>query len=502
MTEKQNTKIDQLFKEGLGELHAMPPAGAWDAIAAELDKKPGKRKFILWISVAAVLFAFAGISTMLYYYTGSSSSQSTHALSQHSSTVQDTNQVSASENKQALSNTSTLADTQKSAEKPATVAPLKVQEPSTTDLFAAKATGTKNILNADKGGITKEVTKNTPSSVTFATKEESVLISLASSANNLSEGDIAFHMIQPLNLKQIPNKAIPVNLEPAKSVAPVTEPLLNYQEVLALTEPEEITTPKNRWAISGQMAPLYSYRNVSKIDMQGISKSALNQAEKAITSYASGICVNYETSSRLTFQTGVSYIKLGYELQNVSSAYIGSISTSFKSGAVTNLATEAYYSTGKITMFDNVSDNTMRVSPSMWLSAGNGAFANRPASSESKYYINQYFEFIELPFLAKYKLIDRKVGLHLLGGFSTNFLVNSVAQLKSDNFTEQGTTTGIKKFNYSSSVGFGILYKLSSRISMNIDPTFKYYLNSFNSDGPIKSHPYALGLYSGITYKF
>lgn len=107
-----------------------------------------------------------------------------------------------------------------------------------------------------------------------------------------------------------------------------------------------------------------------------------------------------------------------------------------------------------------------------------------------------------MPFFAKYKIINRKINVHLLGGVSTNFLVNNKSILKSESETVKGKTTDVEKLNYSSSLGFGVAYKLSRNLMLSVEPTFKYYLNSFNSTDAVKLHPYAFGVYSGLSFKF
>jgi hypothetical protein len=98
--------------------------------------------------------------------------------------------------------------------------------------------------------------------------------------------------------------------------------------------------------------------------------------------------------------------------------------------------------------------------------------------------------------------VNRKVRVHLLGGVSTHVLVDNKAVLKDANSTIEGKTTGVETLNYSSSVGFGVGYALRKNLSFNVEPTFKYYLNSFNTGDAVRLHPYALGLYSGVLLKF
>jgi len=105
--------------------------------------------------------------------------------------------------------------------------------------------------------------------------------------------------------------------------------------------------------------------------------------------------------------------------------------------------------------------------------------------------------------ILRYKLIDRKLGFNLLGGMSTNFLVGSNVYFQEDGTKEKiGKTTDIKTVNYSSIIGFGVDYAISKRLNINFEPTFRYYLNSINISSSINSHPYSMGIFTGISYYF
>jgi hypothetical protein len=100
-------------------------------------------------------------------------------------------------------------------------------------------------------------------------------------------------------------------------------------------------------------------------------------------------------------------------------------------------------------------------------------------------------------------VIDRKIGFNFLGGLSTNLLVGSNAYYNENgNKVKIGETTDIKPFNYSSILGVGIFYTISKRLNINLEPTFRYYLNSINENSLIKSHPYSMGVFTGLSYYF
>jgi hypothetical protein len=117
--------------------------------------------------------------------------------------------------------------------------------------------------------------------------------------------------------------------------------------------------------------------------------------------------------------------------------------------------------------------------------------------------IIQNFEYIEVPLIVRYKVVDRKFGFNFLGGLSTNLLVGSNAYYSEDGNKEKiGETTNIKPFNYSSILGVGLFYSVSDRLNINLEPTFRYYLNSINESSVIKSHPYSMGIFTGLSYYF
>jgi len=65
-----------------------------------------------------------------------------------------------------------------------------------------------------------------------------------------------------------------------------------------------------------------------------------------------------------------------------------------------------------------------------------------------------------------------------------------------------GRTEGLNPFTISSSLGMGMEYSISDKVSLNLEPTFRYYLNPFTQIPGLKTHPYSFGVFSGLSYKF
>jgi hypothetical protein len=65
-----------------------------------------------------------------------------------------------------------------------------------------------------------------------------------------------------------------------------------------------------------------------------------------------------------------------------------------------------------------------------------------------------------------------------------------------------GRTGDIAPLGISGSTGFGILYPLSKRISLTIEPRASYWLSSLNKGSDVTFRPWKVGVYSGLTFGF
>jgi len=123
--------------------------------------------------------------------------------------------------------------------------------------------------------------------------------------------------------------------------------------------------------------------------------------------------------------------------------------------------------------------------------------------SEGSYLTEQYFEFVEIPMVFKYSVIDRKLNVSLNGGLWTQILVGNTAITTGDNdFYAKEETKDINTLNYSGSLGIGFNYPVTSNLLISLDPIFKYYLSPINSNPETEVHPYTFGIMTGINFNF
>ena len=116
--------------------------------------------------------------------------------------------------------------------------------------------------------------------------------------------------------------------------------------------------------------------------------------------------------------------------------------------------------------------------------------------------LDQQFGFIEVPIEIEYAVINKKLGVNVIGGFSTLIVDhNEVYSVIQGNRTLIGEANNLNDISYSANFGLGINYKISKKINVNLEPTFKYQIKTFNnSSGDFQ--PYFIGVYTGLRFKF
>ena len=268
-----------------------------------------------------------------------------------------------------------------------------------------------------------------------------------------------------------------------------------YQDYLA---DDNSVKNSGKWSISALASPTY-YGKINTGSDQ-LSKQIM-ASEQAIVSYSGGVTLAYKLNKRLSIQSGLFYSTVGQELDNISSFAGFQKYVNTKGGpnfAVLTTNGTIYTTNSDVFLLANRNSNRILTN------YNNDVFDPQKASLN---YINntmkQSFSYLELPVFLRYKVIDRTVDLNLIGGLSYNLLVdNSVYTVISGTKYEIGTTGDMNMFSISSSVGMGMEYKFSDKLSLNLEPTFRYYMNTFSNSSGSNFHPYSFGIFSGLSYKF
>jgi len=435
---KDNGYIDKLFSEGLKDLSVQPRPELWAKIDAGV--KLGRRKkraAVLFISLAA-----AASLALLFTLSDSLLFQQDVDMFQERAFAE-------------IKNNSDLEDIAKESE-----------------------------IKIDKSVQLADATIQTDSKPIFK-RSANLLVNKDHSGKSIPQREMSVQMLLPKSkVNAIENSALRMDLldkrmnrRKSSTSILVQDSLIIARNLRMLNHFDKAENKKKGWSILGQFSSSYSsYKG---------NKSGEN-AENGLLSIGGGVKLNWQTGKKLAIQTGIIYNKFGQQLAGNNQALRGTV---FNNNLTEDLGVESVIesSAGQIVMKEDPS-----------LIETKELYSTRTSSSSD---MVQSFEAIEIPFILRYSLLDKKFGLHLSGGLSTNLMIGNRVYDK-DTRETLGETTGIRSTNFSTSFSLGMEYQLSSKFSLSMEPSLKYYLNSINKDSNFNYKPYSIGLSSGIRYKF
>ena len=255
----------------------------------------------------------------------------------------------------------------------------------------------------------------------------------------------------------------------------------------------------DRWSVAALISPTYYTRFSS--GKNSAAASHLMSNEQELISYSGGVAFSYKINKRFSFQSGLYYSAFGQEISDISS-FGGFRQYDYTKGdhnfEVQTINGVVFTSNADIFLLDNVSDER--------ISSNYTREVFDPSKAELKYLDNslrQNFSYLELPVILKYKVLDKTVDFNIIGGLSSNVLVgNSVYAASEGTKYQVGKTEGLNMITFSSSLGMGMEYSFTDKLSLNLEPTFRYYISPFNEIPGLSAHPYSFGIFSGLSYKF
>mgnify|MGYP001815405509 CR=1 FL=1 len=302
-----------------------------------------------------------------------------------------------------------------------------------------------------------------------------------------------------------------VNTENEEGKKPFTSSKGNMEEVLAEVKPEDpikeieagkksiydeiaeqedeievAETVESKWSAGPSIAPVY-FNAIG--EGSPVHSIFVPNSKSGDVNLSYGLAVSYEINKKLSIKTGVHKVDYGYNTNDVE--FSASLE-GFGGGQIENidysLASRNIVVESKATSRDSFSENKAL-----------DAAAQDPSLIGV---MAQQFGYLEIPLELNYTLVDSKFGVNLIGGLSSLFLVdNSVTLTSGELITEMGEANNVNNVNFSTNIGFGVNYKFSHKIKLNIEPVFKYQLNTF-SDTAGDFQPFTVGIYSGLNFKF
>ncbi|WP_417362607.1 outer membrane beta-barrel protein [Galbibacter sp.] len=505
MEERKN--IERFFQEKFKNFEETPPEHIWENIDQSLSKKGNNRRVIpLWWKIAGAAALLAGIlwtgnfmfspepSNSIQGITGTKATDSINV-----DTVPQESVVSTDKN-----------------ENPDTTTPLSTKNNTNSnpesDPHPTQASDNIQVAAKEKGkshntrGANDQVTKNkdfveieAPKNDAIAKVEQTdvakvkkdISIPTANDPATTKNGiplDDAIDKQQALAENNIQaNDTLQDNSGKPSLLEAIDAMEKENQKALASNDDSQ----KNlRWSVQPNVAPVY-YNTLSK--GSPLSQQFAENSKQGDVTISFGVNIAYQISKRLSVRSGLNTVNMGYATDGIE---FGPAISSTQQHQLN-------------VRFNSNSPSGVQQQPNIALSDGKTPLYNPDselqARSEKTYQgsINQKLGYLEVPVELKYRLVDKKIGVNIIGGFSSLFLTDNKVTISSDNHlkSEVGEASNLNDTSFSTNIGLGLDYQFSDKLLFNIEPMFKYQMGTFSSDDGGFS-PYMLGVYTGLSFSF
>ncbi|WP_041632707.1 outer membrane beta-barrel protein [Maribacter sp. HTCC2170] len=495
--------LDKIFQEKFSEFSDIPTEKVWKSIEASLNKKKKTRMVIpFWWKLGGIAAALAiGLFLINPFKNGENGTNTIITDVETLNEKQGINQSATSEQKEVVettkSDSGTLEELNKGPKERSNIE-------KTVDTNISLAENDKPVNTEQKQNITKTGIAITKSEVTVEKRNDIVNDVIS----NKKETEIA------ANQSKDPNKKIAEGISVITTESETGTKDLNERNIITEVaeektdnlkqeieegkksifdeieeqKKEEIVAEatKSRWSAGPSIAPVY-------FDAIGegspVHSIFVPNSKSGDINLSYGLAVSYEINKKLLIKTGVHKVDYGYNTNDIEFSSSlealggGQIDNIDYSLASRNIVVESKVN-GRNSFAENAALDAAAQDPSLL-----GVMA-------------QQFGYLEIPLELNYSLVDSKFGVNLIGGVSSLFLIdNSVTLTSGELVTKMGEANNVNDVNFSTNVGFGLNYKFSPKVQMNIEPVFKYQLNTFSgTSGDFR--PFTIGVYSGLNFKF
>lgn len=516
MSDKKN--LDRLFQEKFKDFEATPDLSVWQNIESSLQQdKKNRRAIPLWFKIAGVA---AGL--VLLFTIGKLAFDTKNTTPENPKTIlvdtKDNIRTEAKKQSKNIDNTSVIEEktnnllqtetdannlVSQETENINTENSIKTNTASKTIVSQLVSTSKTTKTRKSSGLVTSNKNKATykkSNSVSEKNKKESdsrVAETTKSEAFKSSENTSGIDIKKAQELVKEQTKitnetavASKENSEENKEETTTndeTKPSLEDAVAEAKAEQEEDTINEkeeanSRWSVMPNVAPVY-FNTLS--EGSSIDEQFVRNDKSGTINMSYGLSASYTISKRWTVRSGINKVNVGYDTNNV--VIYDNIS-----------AAEEIVKPLRNVALNQASQNIAMISgQDFQFTQVPNIITNAIDSS-----ISQELGFIEVPLEISYKLSDKKFGVNVIGGVSTLFLSkNEIYTTLNGNAKLLGEATNINSTSFSANFGLGLDYKISKSFGLNLEPTFKYQINTFtNTSGNFK--PYLFGIYTGFSYKF
>ncbi len=478
---KKERQIDEVFREKLENVEVSPPEHLWSDIADRLDSQNREIRF-LWVkriavAAALVLAFFAGWELQLSHSKGD-------VVMSASSIVNKTKSTGG------IERTASSASPNKS---------------SMAALTSDRLAGKQELRNSKRGNRTRMLSQRTPSGVEVVAYRKEKDLNPFLQKQHVTE-KYTHEYIASLSSKGVSKTEL--SLQKLNAVGE-KQKALSVDEIIIAQNLERIENLKTKrkltWSMGAQLASsnsLNSSQNSARVSANSVISDLVppsTQTGNLKVNLGTGLTFAVQTSKRLSIQSGLFYSKIQ---QTSSGVYPHDDLSMTLEAPFASLVSQRAKSTIDTPWGEARINFRHRASLGLG-SVGSALFLASAASVSGSVDVNQQAEYMEIPLLLRYKLLDHRFGVDLLGGMGANFLVgNDLYELRGDDKQRVGETADMNNFTYSSIFGVGFSYGLSSNVHLSLEPKMKYYLNSLSNNHSVNLNPWIFGVYAGLNFNF
>lgn len=502
---KENKNIDRLFQEKFKDFEMHPSDKVWSKIAATQKNEKDRKVIPFWWKVGGIAAALAILFTVGGILLNSVEITSPNIVNQENSKKENNQDLEIvpplnGSNKIIEQNLTNVAETNSSKEtvkenairkdanntvssnRVATISQQHTQQQNTnnTNISNTNETHSLNNKNAQNTQVlnssNKGVAYNDPSQL----KDDPLLgKNTISNDNTLNNNPAVNNNTTITNTKNdSKNTSIALSEDDNKKDLTVEAQKINDLKEEETAVAQNDTNKTSKWNVGAVAAPVY----YGDFGGSGLDNQFSDNSKTGDVNLSYGVQVSYAVSPKLKLRTGVSTVDLSYSTNGVS------FSTSGQGRSLSSINFEKDVQTLVI------ADAGRQELANSFIGEPTGVIGNGS--------LEQRFNYIEIPMEAVYTISDKRVGLSLIGGVSTLLLNDNQVLLLSDEVTTTlGTSNAVNDVSFSTNIGIGIDYKMTDKLQLNLEPSFKYQVNGFDSDA-VDFNPYYLGVYTGVSYKF
>ncbi|WP_372776154.1 outer membrane beta-barrel protein [Mangrovibacterium sp.] len=475
---EEDKHLDELFRSKLEKFEQKPPAYVWDGIV-EAQAQSRRRKVVFWWKLGGVAAA-----VVLAFVLGIVWQNEKPGVRVQPGTV-----ASIMESGKTTGLPSASLEEEKS------VASSHEKSPGQSAVSVDQSGANGPIISVSKESVATE-----PEASSFEQSSEVLF-----GTNDLQETAPRMSLLGKLAARlQHENRQANrlIGLSSASSRNGLSEQDLRIidQNRKALPEKERRLKLLD-WSIGARVNPALAV-NDTKYGQQ-YAQTMNSASSNSQMNLGAGLTVAVETQSRWSFQSGIMYNSLGQSSSNsssregVSNSEMASDQSYFQSGLVNGASVVVNGPAGTIVL-DGVPQNALIAAD---FESAASASSNSVLLTNAEF--EQLFNYLEIPLLVRYQLIDRTVGLQLMGGFNTGFLVGNSAYMTNESQRVNiGETANMSSVTYSTNLGLGFGYQLTPGLQLRFEPQMRYFIESLSRNPNVTYKPYTFEFYTGISYSF